>query len=266
MKMKVILSNMSSKKLTVQVYSQIGEKVGEMELNSKVFGMQPKESVVHQVAVAQLANSRAAIAHTKDRSEVRGGGVKPWRQKGTGRARHGSTRSPIWVGGGVTFGPTKDRNFSQKVNKKMKTKALFMCLSDKVNQDWLILLDKLNVADGKTREIADILKSLKGVLKLRESRIKKQVLKDASKKGNKKEEAEQEDKEVKKFDIKKYKLSLLVVLPKSDRKIFNAGRNITGLKITTADSLNVVDLLRYQKVLMLADGLDVIDKIYLREK
>ena len=126
---------MADKSLKIKVYTQDGKETKELALNPAVFGVAVKESVVHQVMVAQMANSRVAIAHTKTRAEVRGGGRKPWKQKGTGRARHGSTRSPIWVGGGVTFGPRSDRNFSQKVNKKMKTKALFMCLSDKVNNN-----------------------------------------------------------------------------------------------------------------------------------
>ena len=132
---------MSSTILKAQVFRQTGEKIKELELNAKIFGVEVKESVVHQVIVAQMANSREAIAHTKLKSEVRGGGKKPWAQKGTGRARHGSSRSPIWVGGGVTFGPRNIRNFSQKINKKMKTKALFMCLSDKVANNLLTVLD-----------------------------------------------------------------------------------------------------------------------------
>ena len=156
------------------VYNVKAEKVREVDLNPAVFGVEVKESVVHQVAVAQRANARTAIAHTKTRGEVRGGGAKPWRQKGTGRARHGSNRSPIWVGGGITFGPRKDRNFSQKVNKKMKRKALFMCLANKANENLLFLLDKLVLEDGKTREMVDVLKSLKKVLRLKETRNKKQ--------------------------------------------------------------------------------------------
>ena len=96
------------------VYNITAEKVKEVELNPKIFGVQVKEAVVHQAAVAQMANARRVLAHTKDRGEVRGGGAKPWRQKGTGRARHGSVRSPLWVGGGITFGTTKERNFLKK--------------------------------------------------------------------------------------------------------------------------------------------------------
>jgi len=255
---------MSTKKLTTQVFSQTGEKVKEIELNSKIFNVDIKESVVHQVAVAQMANSRVAIAHTKDRSEVSGGGIKPWRQKGTGRARHGSNRSPLWVGGGVTFGPTKDRNFSKKVNQKQKTKALFMCLSDKVNNNLFILLDKLNLEEGKTKEVAEVIKNLVDVLKLkeikkREKRKEKQVNSVNLVNSEKKEAGKH------KFDIKNYKLSLLIILPKFDKKIFNAGRNLTGIKITTADSLNVVDLLKFEKVLIIEKSLDVIEKVYLKK-
>ena len=125
----------------IPVYAQTGEQTGELVLNQSLFGITPKESVVHQVAVAYLANRRTVIADTKDKGEIRGGGRKPWRQKGTGRARHGSIRSPLWRGGGVIFGPTTERNYSQKVNKKMKRKALLMCLTDKVeNQELTVLL------------------------------------------------------------------------------------------------------------------------------
>src|SRR3989338_7273411 len=105
-----------------QVYNQEGEKVKEMDLNPAVFEVAMNNDLVHQAVVAQAANKRKPLAHTKDKGEVRGGGKKPWKQKGTGRARHGSSRSPLWIGGGVTFGPTNERNFSKKINKKMKKK------------------------------------------------------------------------------------------------------------------------------------------------
>jgi len=264
------------------VYNITAEKVKEVELNPKIFGVQVKEAVVHQAAVAQMANARRVLAHTKDRGEVRGGGAKPWRQKGTGRARHGSVRSPLWVGGGITFGPTKERNFSKKVNKKMKRKALFMCLSDKVNNNLLILLDKLNLEKGKTKEMVEIIGNLKEILHLKEIkklrnkeieeeiRNKKLEIGDINNGKKGEEDAENQKSKIKnlksnKFDIKDYKLSLLLVLPKSDKKIFNAGRNLEGIKITTADSLNVVDLLKYEKVLMVEDGLGVIEKTYLKQ-
>ena len=111
---------------TVAVYDITGAKTGEMDLNESVFNVDVNEAVLHQAVVMQLASQRLGTASTKTRGFVRGGGKKPWKQKGTGRARVGSSRSPIWIGGGVTFGPTSDRNFSKKINKKMKQKAIFM--------------------------------------------------------------------------------------------------------------------------------------------
>jgi large subunit ribosomal protein L4 len=108
--------------IKAKLYNWKGEAVGEETLDAKVFGVEVKTVVVQQAVVAQNANARQVLAHVKDRSEVRGGGKKPWQQKGTGRARHGSIRSPLWVGGGVTFGPTSARNFAVKVNKKLKNK------------------------------------------------------------------------------------------------------------------------------------------------
>jgi len=140
--------------MTIDTYNQNGEKVGSMDLPDAVFGVELNEALLHQAVVAQMANMRRVIAHTKDRSEVRGGGKKPWRQKGTGRARHGSRRSPIWVGGGVTFGPTTDKNFKKKINAKMKRKATLMALSGKAKDKELIVLDKLELAAPKTKEMA----------------------------------------------------------------------------------------------------------------
>ncbi|MCK4554466.1 50S ribosomal protein L4, partial [Candidatus Parcubacteria bacterium] len=116
--------------ISVKIYNQKAEAVGDIKLSDKVFGVKANEPLVHQAMVAQMSNERQVLAHTKDRSEVRGGGRKPWKQKGTGRARAGSIRSPIWKGGGVTFGPRKDRNFSKNINKKMKQNAMLMVLSD----------------------------------------------------------------------------------------------------------------------------------------
>src|SRR3989339_1966026 len=115
-----------------QVYNQVAEPVSEITLTDSVFNVVVKPELVQQDAITQMANARQVLAHTKDRSEVAGSGKKPWKQKGTGRARVGSVRSPIWRSGGVTFGPTKNRNFSKELNKKMRQKAMLMVLSDKV--------------------------------------------------------------------------------------------------------------------------------------
>ena len=146
--------------IKVKVYNSAGEALKEMELNPQVFGVAIKPTLVQQVVEAQLANGRQVLAHAKGRSEVRGGGRKPWKQKGTGRARHGSIRSPLWRGGGITFGPTKERNFAKAVNKKAKRKALQMVLSDKVNYQSLILVEDLAVVGAKTKKVAELLNKL----------------------------------------------------------------------------------------------------------
>lgn len=145
----------------VKVYNQTGGEAGQIELDESVFGVKPKESVVHQVYVAQMANAREPWAHTKNKGEVRGGGKKPWKQKGTGRARHGSIRSPLWRGGGVTFGPLKTRNYKQKVNQKMNQLAVKMCLSDKVADAKLVVLEDFSF-DGKTKSLANLRQVLPG--------------------------------------------------------------------------------------------------------
>jgi len=146
--------------MKVNTYDQTGKEIGQTLLPKEIFGVKMNFDVVHQVVVSQTANRRRVIAHTKGRGEVRGGGKKPWRQKGTGRARHGSTRSPIWKGGGVTFGPTKGRVFKKKINKKIKRKALLMVLSAKAQGNLIILVDKLKLEKAKTSLMAKILKKL----------------------------------------------------------------------------------------------------------
>jgi len=141
-----------------KLYNQAGEEKGEVKLNPEIFEVPAKQDLIHQNLVAILANKRQVLAHAKDRSEVRGGGKKPWRQKGTGRARAGSSRSPIWIGGGVTFGPTKERNFSKSINKKMKRKGLFMVLSDKSANNALAVVEELKFEKPQTKLVRDFLK------------------------------------------------------------------------------------------------------------
>ncbi len=143
-----------------KVYNMKGEVVGEEKLDPDIFDVETKVGLIHQAVLAQAANRRQVLAHTKNRGEVRGGGIKPWRQKGTGRARQGSIRSPLWVGGGVVFGPRKDRNFKQKINKKMKRKALLMCLSDRARDEKIVLIDKLEMDGFKTKKFLEILNNL----------------------------------------------------------------------------------------------------------
>lgn len=241
--------------MNYQVHNQTGEVVKEIKLNPAIFEVKINEPLIHQVAVAQMSNARVAIAHTKNKGEVRGGGKKPWRQKGTGRARHGSIRSPLWKGGGVTFGPRNTRNFSQKINKKMKKAALFSCLSDKAQQNALVLLDKLELAEVKTKEFAKIILNLKSLLGLKEKKTKTVESKKA-------ESVDQ----TKKKDLKKYSLSLLIVAGENVSRLSRMGRNIPGVKIMGANSLNVVDLLHYKNLLLLEDSLPVMEKTYLTNK
>lgn len=144
----------------IKVYNMEGKVVSERALAPKLFGVKPNEGLIHLAAEAQMANSRTPAGHTKTRGEVRGGGKKPWKQKGTGRARHGSIRSPIWVGGGITFGPRPDRVFSKKLNKKSKKAAFAMALSDKAAHEAIIGLDAFSLPEGKTKLMAATLKKL----------------------------------------------------------------------------------------------------------
>ncbi len=147
-------------------YNGKGKKnTEEITLPKEVFGIKINPGLVHQVFVSQMANKRQSTAHTKDRGEVRGGGKKPWQQKGTGRARAGSNRSPIWTGGGVTFGPTNQRNFKKIIPKKMKRKALLMILSSKVEEKMLVIIDNLKIDNPKTKQLLDILQKLPGEAK-----------------------------------------------------------------------------------------------------
>ena len=146
--------------MKVPLYNQEGKESGQALLPKEIFDVKFNSDLVHQVAVSQAANRRRVIAHTKGRGDVRGGGKKPWRQKGTGRARHGSRRSPIWKGGGVTFGPTKERVFKKDIPKKMRRKALFMVLGAKVKDKELLLIDQLDVKTPKAKFMEQILKKL----------------------------------------------------------------------------------------------------------
>jgi len=145
---------------SVVVYNQLGEEVSKVNLNKNVFGIEPNMQVVYEVVKAERAAIRQGTHKTKDRTEVSGGGRKPWRQKGTGRARQGSIRSPQWRGGGVVFGPTP-RSYRLKVNKKVVKLALKSLLSDRVNNQQLIVVDKIELEDFKTKGLIQVLNNLK---------------------------------------------------------------------------------------------------------
>jgi len=146
--------------IKAKIYNQEGKESGALELPEGIFGLEWNGDLVHQVTVSMRANARTPVAHTKDRSDVSGGGKKPWKQKGTGRARHGSIRSPLWVGGGVTHGPRKEKSYAKKINKKMRTKALYTVLSQKLRDNEIIFVDEFKFKDMKTKQAKHAIDSL----------------------------------------------------------------------------------------------------------
>jgi large subunit ribosomal protein L4 len=148
--------------MKANIYNLKGEIIGHLELNEEIFNRAWNPDLVHQALIAQINNRRQPLAHTKGRGEVRGGGKKPWRQKGTGRARHGSIRSPLWIGGGVTHGPLKTKNYRQKINKKMLRNAIYSVLSKRLALNELKIVDNLKLNSPKTKEL---ILNLKGILK-----------------------------------------------------------------------------------------------------
>jgi len=146
-------------KLTV--YNLKGEKKEEMEVSDNVFGLPENDDLLHQVFVSLMANKRQVLADTKNRGERAGSGIKPWKQKGTGRARVGSVRTPTWKGGGVAFGPTNDRNYKKKINKKMNSKAIALALSGKFRDSEIFVLENFELKERKTKKMSEVLKNLK---------------------------------------------------------------------------------------------------------
>jgi len=212
--------------MNVKLYNQKGEKVGEVKLPSEIFDVPFNEDLVWQVIYCQMANKRKPIAHTKDRSEVKGGGRKPWSQKGTGRARVGSIRSPLWRGGGVTFGPRKERKFKKRIPKKMKRKALFCVLSEKLRRNLIVFLDKLVLEKIKTKEMVKILDNLKEKIE----------------------------------ELKRGKT--LIILPQKDEKIIKSARNIPKLEVKLAKDISVLDLLSFKNLIILKDSIKVIKETF----
>jgi len=197
--------------MEVTVYNQKGEKAGAMDLPDGVFKLPWNADLVHQVVTSQMANLRRPVAHVKNRAEVSGGGRKPWRQKGTGRARHGSIRSPLWKGGGVTHGPTKERSFKKKVNKKMAAKALATVLSAKARDNELVILDGLLLAEPKTKEAAKVFRNLA---------------------------------EIKSFaDITAKKNRILLALDSKNENVERAARNLPFIEINESRNITALDVL-----------------------
>ncbi len=210
--------------MEMPLYNQKAENVGKVDLPDQIFNLEMNKDLVHQVVTSQRSNKRQVIAHAKGRGEVRGGGKKPWRQKGTGRARHGSIRSPIWKGGGVTHGPTKERNFKKKINKKMARKALFMVLSSKARDKQLFVLDRINLENPKTKEMALIMKNLSTLM----------------------------DKKPK----------TLLVLPVMEDKIKRSAKNLQDLSAVEARNLNPLEVLSHKYLVLSKDAVEVLNKTF----
>ncbi len=212
--------------MKIKVYNQSAAAVKDLELSAKIFGIKPNNELLHQAVIAQQANARQVLAHTKDRSEVSGGGKKPWKQKGTGRARVGSSRSPLWIGGGVTFGPRKDRNFKQKINQKMKQKAMFMALSDRALTGTLVVLDSLDFNDYKTKNFDAMLTAME----------KKVLAND--------------------------RRDVLIINDSKNEKTQYSGRNLKGVKIINLENINLLDILNYKNLLVTENAVKILTDRY----
>ena len=210
---------MTSVKLQTKIFNQAGKEAGNIELPANIFGVKWNANLVHQVATSMLSNARNTIADTKGRGEVSGGGKKPWRQKGTGRARHGSSRSPIWKGGGVTHGPTADINYKRKINKKMKTKALCAILSAKLKDNEIIMLEDLKLTTPKVK-------------------IAQAILANLAKSG---------------FAKINYKIGKRVIIatPTLDENMQKSFRNIKSATVAEVRNLNPLSLLNYKYVVFI---------------
>ncbi len=217
--------------MNAKVYSREGKETGSVTLPEAVFGVTWNPDLVHEVVVGMQANARTSTAHTKDRSEVRGGGKKPWRQKGTGRARHGSRRSPIWTGGGVTFGPRSEKDYSVKINKKARAKALASVLSKKLADQEVFFVDSLTMEEPKTKEAKAIVAAIaKG--------IGQESL--ATKRKN----------------------AAVVVLAERNLATEKSFRNFGNIEVVQAKDVNPVDLLTYKYVVVAdaAGSVEVLEK------
>ena len=202
----------------LKVFNMAGESVGTIELADKVFAAEVNGAVLHAAVKQYLGNQRQGTQSTLTRTEVSGGGKKPWRQKGTGRARQGSTRSPQWRHGGVVFAP-KPRDYTIRVNKKVKRLAMKSALSSKVEENEIIVFDALNIEAPKTKEMVKVLKAV---------------------------------------DVNK----ALIVLADKDEAVERASANIEGVKTTLVGTLNVYEILKYEKLILTKASVEKIEEVY----
>lgn len=214
--------------MKVSLYKQQGQVSGDIELTDKLFAVAPDSHLLAEAVRILQSNSRLGLAHTKTRGDVRGGGKKPWKQKGTGRARAGSTRSPVWRHGGVTFGPRADRNWELKLNKKSRIKALAMALTDKLQAKQFVVVDDIVLNENKTKQVVGVLKDL---------------AKNISDFGSK----------------------CLLIVPSGRAGIVRASRNLPRCQTASASTLNVLEVMKADTVVMLKDSLPVLEKTFVKE-
>lgn len=210
---------MTAKTLQANVYSQAGTEVSKITLSEKIFGVAWNADLVHDVVVSMQSNARAGTAHTKTRGEVRGGGKKPWKQKGTGRARHGSTRSPIWSGGGIAHGPRNDKDYTRKINKNVRAKALASVFSQKFIDGEVIFIDSLSFETAKTADARKVLMALSHIDGKNELATKR-------------------------------KNTALIVLPGRDEHAELSFRNFGNVETISVKDVNPVALLTYKYVVV----------------
>ena len=203
----------------IDVYNMQGKKVSDIELNENIFGIKPNEKVVHTALVNYMANQRQGTANTKTRAEVSGGGRKPWKQKGTGRARQGSIRAPQWFKGGIALGP-KPRDYRYTINKKERRLAIKSVLSSKVLEKNLVVVDKLELDEIKTKNMVNVLENLKVEGKT------------------------------------------LIILPEKNLNVQKSAKNIEGVKAGLVNTINVYDLLKYNKLILTVDSVKSLEEVY----
>lgn len=217
--------------MEVKLYNQEGKAAGTLNVSEKVFNFSWKPELVRQVFLAERQNRRRPTADTKGRSEVSGGGRKPWRQKGTGRARHGSIRSPIWRGGGVSHGPQKERNYFQKINKKARRQAFLSSLSRKLQDGEILFLEELKIPEGQSKLGAEVLRNIS---------------------------------KISGFEKLDPKAKTLLVLAGQDKTAWRAFRNIENISLCQARNLNTQELLSHKFLLMSKEAAKVLEKTFLK--
>ena len=203
----------------VDLYNMDGKVIGDIELSENIFGTEVNEDVLYLAVESYLANQRQGTQSTKTRSEVRGGGVKPWKQKGTGRARQGSIRAPQWIKGGIALGP-KPRTYTIKLTKKVKRLALKSALSSKVNDNNIVVVDEINFSEIKTKNMVNVLNNLK------------------------------------------LETNALIVLGDKNENVVRSARNIPNVKTVYVNTINVYDILKYNKFIMTKEAAAKIEEVY----